>query len=783
MQTSSAATVPLRRNKRDIRRTLARIRLALYHASRPAALSMGMFLLTFVRWLGIPSPFAAALLLSFAGASPFLLLGLAASGALRLLWGLEGDVWQLAACGLLWAIKRVCHPKAGIETAALGGMAMMPRIVAALVAGTPLDVILSCAALPVAMLASACFRLAMDTAGELGTVPRGREQISLLWLGVLVVDGLGYFRIGPFNLGQAAALTATLAFAAFNGPVYGMTGGLMCGLSLAATGHDSRLVLPLALCGMISGTAPMKRFRWLHLPVMLLTAGISGLITGASAGSLSPWAAGLGSAVFCLLPTRLLEKAKPYLSGMDAPRKSMETAFVQSRIEHMRDAVTRLARAIPQPERDTLSAGEELGEMLCAKCANREMCWGRTRGRTEKMLNCMMELSSREEEISESSVPVLAEHGCLRAEIIPEIARDALLAHQRHSALAKKARYEHEVTMTHLTALTGTLQELEALAQGESFHDLRSAHVITLALEELQVPARLLYARRMDGHLQAALAVENMLPIQKSLEGFLRYLAQEEGIRLNVTRVQKNVVELEELPLYSATVGMASLCAGEKGEREHESVCGDALCARRCEGGRMLVMLCDGMGHGPEAHRQSEKTLELLLLLLEAGYSRRQAITAVNGIMLGTQQEERFSTVDLADVDLWTGETCAEKLGACASWVVRGSHMKKIEGASLPIGILEETAATSTQYRLHSGDILVMMSDGVADVFESDEQLRRTLEENVFIDPQRMADAILRSALLYSEGAPRDDMSVLVLLLLDRRQEEEAAEASIACQG
>ena len=27
----------------------------------------------------------------------------------------------------------------------------------------------------------------------------------------------------------------------------------------------------------------------------------------------------------------------------------------------------------------------------------------------------------------------------------------------------------------------------------------------------------------------------------------------------------------------------------------------------------MLLMLCDGMGHGELAHRQSEKTLELLL--------------------------------------------------------------------------------------------------------------------------------------------------------------------------
>ena len=112
----------------------------------------------------------------------------------------------------------------------------------------------------------------------------------------------------------------------------------------------------------------------------------------------------------------------------------------------------------------------------------------------------------------------------------------------------------------------------------------------------------------------------------------------------------------------------------------------------------------------------------------------------------------------------------SEKLGACATWVVRGSHMKKMEGASLPLGIVEEAAATSQQYRLHSGDILVMMSDGVADVFESDEALKEALAQSLDIQPQRMADALIRNALLAGGGVPRDDMSALVLLLIDRQQ-------------
>ena len=45
----------------------------------------------------------------------------------------------------------------------------------------------------------------------------------------------------------------------------------------------------------------------------------------------------------------------------------------------------------------------------------------------------------------------------------------------------------------------------------------------------------------------------------------------------------------------------------------------------------------------------------------------------------------------------------------------------------------------------------------------------RALEESVFIQPQRMADALLRSALVRGGGSPRDDMTVLVLLLVDRQ--------------
>lgn len=762
METAQTA---VERRGRGARRVKRRLLTVMRTAARPVGQAAALFLFSFVRWFGIPSPFAAAFLLAGAHKpSPVMLAGAGASLALRALWGVELDLWQYAGIAGLWLLLQRLRPRAGIETAALCGLAMMPRVFAALAGGVPLDILLSLAAAPLGMMSAALFRGALDGMDATGAPTCAQERACVTALGLLAVSGLGYFRMGGINLGHIAAVWVTAVCAAANGAVYGAAGGLACGVALALSGHDSRVAVPLSLMGLLCGLPGVEKRRWLYPPAALAGWLLGGFLTSSPEPGL--WTALAGAMGYALLPGWLSERARAMARGAEAGAGSMESAFVSQRIEHMREAIDRLARALPDPSEQAASAGQELGELLCARCANREQCWGKGRARTERLLCEMMDRTDRGEDIDEDKLPALAGHGCLRAEAIPEAAREALAALKVRRAAQKKAHYQRELTLTHLAALKGALGELGVMAAGESLNDLRAAHVLTLALEELNVPARLCYARRVDGHLQAALESDGMLPIQKALEGLLRYLAKEEDMALSITRAQRGRVELEELPLYSASVGTAAVCAGGRGE----DVCGDACSAKRCEGGRLLMMLLDGMGHGESARRQSEKALELLTLLLEAGYTRRQAITAVNGIMLGDGQDERFTTVDLADIDLWTGEVCSEKLGAAASWVVRGSHMKKVEGSSLPLGILEEAAATSAQYRLHSGDILILMSDGVADVFEDDEQMKAALADSLYIQPQRMADALLRNALLAGGGSPRDDMSVMVLLLLDRRQ-------------
>ena len=198
---------------------------------------------------------------------------------------------------------------------------------------------------------------------------------------------------------MVAAVWAALIYAFANDPVHGVLGGLLCGLSLALGGHDSRIVLALAMGGMMAGMPAVSRMRWICLLLMGFANLLAWFVTPLTQAPLSWGAAGLGGLLFVITPGEWLDRLKPYLHGTETGDRSMENAFVTQRIACMQEAIQNLARALPEINEEELSTGEDLGSLLCAQCANRELCWGRSRAKTEKMLSATMEMSRKGETI------------------------------------------------------------------------------------------------------------------------------------------------------------------------------------------------------------------------------------------------------------------------------------------------------------------------------------------------------------------------------------------------
>lgn len=132
-------------------------------------------------------------------------------------------------------------------------------------------------------------------------------------------------------------------------------------------------------------------------------------------------------------------------------------------------------------------------------------------------------------------------------------------------------------------------------------------------------------------------------------------------------------------------------------------------------GGKYYVLLCDGMGTGPGASREARVGGDILRRLLCAGFPAEYALGTLNSIC-ALRERAGALTVDMAELDLDSGQGRLYKWGAPPSYVLRSGDVEKIGTISPPPGIsLRHQSGRPSKVSLHQGEYLVMVSDGVGE--------------------------------------------------------------------
>ncbi|MDY0410013.1 SpoIIE family protein phosphatase [Virgibacillus soli] len=172
------------------------------------------------------------------------------------------------------------------------------------------------------------------------------------------------------------------------------------------------------------------------------------------------------------------------------------------------------------------------------------------------------------------------------------------------------------------------------------------------------------------------------------------------------------------------------------------------------------------MGNGARAHEESGETLRLLQQILQIGIPEKVAIKTINSILALRTTDEMFATLDLAIINLHNAFVRFLKIGSTPSFIKRGNQLIKIEAGNLPMGIIQEFDVDIVGEQLASGDILIMMSDGIFDgpkhIENKDQWLKRKIAEMETNDPQEIADLLLEEVVRTQAGKIEDDMTVLV---------------------
>lgn len=230
------------------------------------------------------------------------------------------------------------------------------------------------------------------------------------------------------------------------------------------------------------------------------------------------------------------------------------------------------------------------------------------------------------------------------------------------------------------------------------------------------------------------------------------------GVRMKAMHTEPCVdgnvtAHYEAAPLFSVVYGERELA------KEGEEVNGDRHRVVKISERKVLLILADGMGSGAQAGRTSGYALSLIESLYRAGFGFQTVVGCV-GRLLSVRGREDFNALDIAAIDLFSGDIDFIKAGGRESFLLSGGAVEVIECGSLPVGITEEIVTAVEQRRLTIESFVVMVSDGVIDCIGR-EALVTLLEGITTENPDAIAEAVISNVKRLSGGKALDDASVL----------------------
>jgi len=185
------------------------------------------------------------------------------------------------------------------------------------------------------------------------------------------------------------------------------------------------------------------------------------------------------------------------------------------------------------------------------------------------------------------------------------------------------------------------------------------------------------------------------------------------------------------------------------------------------------VLVCDVSGHGISsaliANRIYSETISQLNNCAPLGEMLRQLNHLV---MRNIGSSLFFFTLSVARVDRRGKRMTFAGAGHPPAMIVQpGAEPRLLESRSTVLGVLPEAVAAdaTVEVQLNAGDRIVLYTDGITDVFNSQGKMlgvagvQRFVQETAMLPLHEMKKAILDRVAEWREGPPADDISLILV--------------------
>lgn len=606
----------------------------------------------------------------------------------------------------------------------------------------------------------------MRTRREDRLISPARRAGLVVLLATLLMSLAPVYLLSQISLGGCLAVLAVLCASWQGGPAAGAVIGVSMGGALdLVSGGSAVYAMALGLSGLIAGLL-RGRSRLAFALVYVLADGAAVLWGWQENRPVTIlYETFLASVTFLLLPQRPLRRLGVWIApDASGPADLRAQQLVQQKLEATARAFRTLGDSLrsafqsPRNDNDVSTVFDRAAGRICRGCSLRGRCWKQDYTATFNALN--------------DATPAMVERGRAEAGDFPRHFSDRCLhfpafltaVNEELTALFYRRQYNARVRESRAAVCRQYLQlsDLLGTAAAELSRELTPDPLgdrrLRQRIAELGLEVRTAVFR--DG--RGLLRVEAEGPGCPSLArpGRVAELSQLLGAPLRVELEGKGSLSLLQQEPLMAVAGVAAR------KKSGETVSGDAGTYFKRADGKLYVLLCDGMGSGPEANRESSLAVRLMEQFLQAGVEARQAlVTLSSALALRGEDSGGFTTVDLLQVDLFTGESELFKLGAAPTYVKKGAAVQRFTGSSLPAGLGEGGQPPLDQFslRLAPGDCVLMVSDGVCGA-EDDQWVRERLAAFDGASPKDLA----RELITHSPQEATDDRTALVIRLEQR---------------
>ena len=572
------------------------------------------------------------------------------------------------------------------------------------------------------------------------------------------------------SLGRVLAVLAVLYAARYGGVAGGSVAGVAAGLAFSLTTSGLSYVSgAYALGGLVAGLfSPLGRLA--SAAAFVLANGLSSLQVGSQKEVvLGLYEVAAATVIYMLLP----RKAGSFLAGVfarpddrensDGLRKSvvMKLDFAAKALESVSDSVEEVSRRLEQTcAPDIASVYNKAVEQVCRTCGLKGYCWDKSYNKTMDVFNNLSEPLRAKKKVERDDFREEFRNHCGRLGLLAEAVNRNFAEFSVLEAAESRAQQIRGMVAEQFTITGSMLEDMAAeMEMYEKFDALatqKAADVLRIAgIQPASVSCRVDRFGRMSVEAVASPAECVRVGRAQLAEELSRACGRTFETPCLTSASGKCRIRLNERASYKVKTGCAQHSCG------NGRFCGDCWKSFPDGGGRVVSIVCDGMGTGGRAAVDGAMACGIMERLVKAGIGFDAGLRIVNSALAAKSGDESLSTMDISVVDLYSGETTLLKAGAPAAVIRKKGHAVLRDTPGLPIGILNDAKFVRSADTLAAGDLLVMLSDGA--LSSGSEWVCNEVEKWDGKLPQELAETIVSQAIARRSDGHDDDITALVL--------------------